>query len=73
MEFFNKRMALEVLEDSLTDLDRPYGRGMTMGLCSAFYMCGMLSDEEWVEHIKLIPAETVGHDAVETHQRIRLH
>ncbi len=73
MEFFNKRMALEVIEDSLTDVDTPHGRGTATGLCNAFYMCGMLSDEEWIEHIKRIPVEAVGRDAGGIHETIKLH
>jgi hypothetical protein len=55
MECFDKRMALGVIEDALTDLDTPHGRGVATGLCGAFYMCGLLSAEEWEVFLKRIP------------------
>ncbi len=57
MNCFDKRMAFEVLEDALTDLDSPNSRGMATGLCGAFYMCGLLSTGEWEAFLKLIPEE----------------
>ncbi len=44
---FDKRMALEVIEDVLSTLATPEDRGLAMGLCGAFYMCGLLSHAEW--------------------------
>ncbi len=41
MEHFDKCQALEVIEDALTDIDSAYGRGMAVGLCGAFHMCGL--------------------------------
>ncbi|MGA8146760.1 MAG: hypothetical protein WB870_04190 [Gallionellaceae bacterium] len=55
MQCFDKRMALEVIEDALRDTDTPHGRGVASGLCGAFYMCGLLSAEEWEAFLKRIP------------------
>lgn len=57
MDCFDKHMALDVIEDALSELDTPNGRGMATGLCGAFYMCGLLSPEEWEGFLKRIPAE----------------
>lgn len=57
MDYFDKRMAIEVIEDAFTGLDTPNSRGMATGLCGAFYMCGLLSTEEWGAYLKRIPAE----------------
>lgn len=56
MECFDKRMALDVIEDALNDLETPHNCGMATGLCGAFYMCGLLSTEEWEALLKRIPA-----------------
>ncbi len=37
MECFDKRMALEVIEDAFTAMGSPEGRGLAIGLCGAFY------------------------------------
>lgn len=58
MDSFDKHMALDVIEDSLTDLDTPHGRGMATGLCGAFYLCGLISEEDWGGYLKRIQAET---------------
>ena len=60
MNDFDKRMATEVIEDAFKDLDTPYGRGVVSGLCGAFYMCGLLNEEEWNVYLKRIPAEHHG-------------
>lgn len=57
MEIFDKRMALYEIEDALTNVDTPHGRGMATGLCSAFYMCGLLSVSEWEAFMDRIPAD----------------
>jgi len=57
MEHFDKRMALEVFEDALTDVDTPHGRGMAVGLCGAFYMCGLFTVKEWEDLLKRIPLD----------------
>lgn len=57
MDCFDKSMALDVIEDALSELDTPNGRGMATGLCGAFYMCGLLSPEEWEGYLERIPAE----------------
>jgi len=62
---FDKCQAMEVIEDALTDIDTPHGRGVATGLCGAFYMCGLLSKEEWEGILERIPVEsdTVDHYA----------
>ncbi len=57
LDHFDKRMALDVIEDALADLDTPNGRGMATGLCGALYMCGLLNEEEWQGFLKRIPPE----------------
>ncbi len=47
MDNFDRRMALEVVEDALTTLSTAEDRGLARGLCGAFYMCGFLSHAEW--------------------------
>jgi hypothetical protein len=47
MEYFDKRMAFDVVEDALTSLDTPENRGFASGLCGGFYLCGLLSEAEW--------------------------
>lgn len=59
MENFDKRMAMAVFEDALANRDVAHGRGMATGLCGAFYMCGLFSQEEWAACLKRIPAEPV--------------
>ncbi len=56
MEYFDKRMALDVIEDALTTLRTPEDRGLAIGLCGAFYMCGLLSRAEWEALLARIPA-----------------
>ncbi len=55
MEYFDKRMALDVIEDALTTLSTPEDRGLATGLCGAFYMCGLLSRTEWEALLERIP------------------
>jgi len=47
MDHFDKSMALDVIEDALTALGAPENRGYALGLCGAFYLCGLLTDAEW--------------------------
>ncbi len=47
MDHFDKRMALDVIEDALSALDTQEDRAIAFGLCGAFYMCGFLSHAEW--------------------------
>ncbi len=47
MDYFDKSMALGVIEDALTAAGKPEDRGLVIGLCGAFYMCGLLSHAEW--------------------------
>jgi diguanylate cyclase (GGDEF)-like protein/PAS domain S-box-containing protein len=58
MEYFDKRMALEVLENTLSGINTPHDCGLATGLCGAFYMCGLLSKKEWASFLKRIPAKT---------------
>jgi len=60
MNTFDKRMATQVIQDAFADLDTPHGRGMAAGLCGAFYMCGLLSEQEWKAYLRRIPAERYG-------------
>ncbi len=55
MVYFDKRMALDVIEDAFTTLDTSEGRGVAIGLCGAFYMCGLLSHAEWEALVERIP------------------
>jgi len=56
-ENFDKRMALEVIEDALTVLNTPETRGYALGLCGAFYLCGLLSHPEWEGFLERIPKD----------------
>ncbi len=58
MDYFDKRMALDVIEDAFTTLGTAEDRGIALGLCGAFYMCGLLSQAEWEALIKRIPRES---------------
>ncbi len=55
VDYFDKRMALEVIEDALKALGTPEDRGLAIGLCGAFYMCGLLSHAEWETLLERIP------------------
>ncbi len=55
MDYFDKRMALDVIEDALTSLGTPEQCGLAVGLCGAFYMCGLLSHAEWEALLERIP------------------
>ncbi len=55
MDHFDKKMALDVIEDALTTSDTAEGRGLTIGLCGAFYMCGLLNKAEWEALLARIP------------------
>lgn len=57
MDYFDKRMALDVIEDALTTSDTPEGRWLAIGLCGAFYMCGLLSYAEWEALLARIPED----------------
>lgn len=54
MNDFDKRMALDVIEDALTSLDTPDDRAVAFGLCGAFYMSGFLTHAEWEELLERI-------------------
>ncbi len=63
MDYFDKRMALDVIEDALTTLGTPEDRGLAIGLCGAFYMCGLLSHAEWEAMLARIPGGVGGVEA----------
>lgn len=63
MNRFDKQMALDVVEDALSCLDTPYALGVAAGLCGAFYMCGLLSADEWRDFQDRIPEESWPHQA----------
>lgn len=56
---FDKRMALDVVEDSFTCMHTPEDVGFTRGLCGAFYMCGLLNEVEWRTFLRRIPPRRV--------------
>lgn len=47
-------MAIDMIEDALGVQDSPIGRGIAAGLCSAFYLCGVIEPEEWERFQKRI-------------------
>lgn len=55
MDDFDKRMALDVIEDALKVLSAPENRGFALGLCGGFYLCGLLSYAEWQAFLERIP------------------
>ncbi len=57
MKYFDKRMALDVIEDALTMLGTAEGRGVAIGLCGAFYMCELLTRAEWEALVARIPVD----------------
>ncbi len=67
MDCFDKRMALEVIEDAFTTMGSPEGRGLAIGLCGAFYMCGLLSHAEWEALVAQIPVDEEAGAARVTH------
>lgn len=73
MENFDKQMALEVIEDALTDLDTPHGRGMATGLCGAFHLSGLITEEEWITFLKRIQVESGAGKAAEVHKSAKMH
>lgn len=44
-----------MIEDALAVLGAPETRGFAIGLCGAFYMCGLLSQTEWEGFLNRIP------------------
>ena len=57
MEHFDKQQAIDVIEDALAGIKTSHARGVAVGLCGAFHMCGLLSAEEWEAFLKRIPTE----------------
>lgn len=48
MDYFDKSMALDVIEDAITAASGDLrNHGFAIGLCGAFYICGILSQTEW--------------------------
>lgn len=54
LEQFDRGMAIEMIEDSLEALDDPIGRGIALGLCSAFYLVGVIKPADWEKYEKHI-------------------
>ena len=52
---FDKRQALDLFEDALLDAHHDYGRGVALGLASAFYICGLFTYQEWQGLLTRIP------------------
>jgi len=57
MKSVNKRMAIDLIEDAIADADTSHDCGVAVGLCGAFYMCGLLSKTEWEAFLARIPGE----------------
>lgn len=53
-DIFDKRMALDVIEDALTAQCSPENRWYAIGLCGGFYLCGLLSEAEWEDFMRRI-------------------
>ncbi len=47
-------MAIDMIEDALEAQGNPIGRGIAAGLCSAFYLCGVIDSAEWEGYQKRI-------------------
>jgi hypothetical protein len=47
LDHFDKSMAIDMIEDALEAQGNPIGRGIAAGLCSAFYLCGVIDSAEW--------------------------
>jgi len=58
----NRADAIAEIEDALTNLSFPHGRGLAAGLCGAFYMSGLIGKKEWKAYLKHIPGEAVCSD-----------
>ncbi len=54
-EDFDRRMALDVVEDALTALGTPENCAFAVGLCGGLYICGLLSHAEWQGFLVRIP------------------
>ncbi len=57
MSGITRRMAADVIEDAFTDLVSPRGRGLALGVCGTFYLCGLISEKEWRSYVERIPRE----------------
>jgi hypothetical protein len=57
MSRITRQMAADVIEDAFTDLVSARGRGIALGVCGAFYLCGLISEKEWRRYLERIPAE----------------
>ncbi|MGC2459055.1 MAG: hypothetical protein WA435_13795 [Gallionellaceae bacterium] len=66
-------MAFDVIEDALTEVDTERGRGVATGLCGAFYMCGLISEEEWQALLERIPLESNCINMGEAHKATTVH
>jgi hypothetical protein len=65
MECVDQSVAIEEIEDALTDMGSPYRRGVVNGLCGGFYMSGLINKEEWEAYLKRIPDESLCCDVAE--------
>lgn len=46
---------MALIEDAISNTVCQFNLGMVRGYCAAFYMCGLLSKEEWEEYSARIP------------------
>lgn len=53
----DRQAALDVVEDELACSDSEFSRGMAAGLCGAFYMCELISRQEWEMLLARIEAQ----------------
>lgn len=51
-EHFEKVNAIEVIEDALTAAGSPFDLGHVSGVVGAFYLVGILSDEEYEGYVE---------------------
>lgn len=58
MDHFDKRMALDVIEDALTTMGPPESSGFVIGLCGGFYLSGLLSKDEWEGVLERVSEKT---------------
>jgi len=63
---FDSSMAIDILEDALQAVSDPVGRGIAIGLCSAFYLCDMLTPAEWERYQERILEGSNGESAAAT-------
>ncbi len=47
MDYFDECIAIDVIEDALTGIDVPHGRGVATGPGGTFHMCGLIDEDQW--------------------------